>query len=787
MIDIDGFLKSHQIYLRQLEEIWGHATLQQLPLLSELSVHHGESIRSKQADAARGSAEALSKLMLQMAMPTVGEAFRQYVIDFGQRWVLFLDTLYRRGNALIEREKEGFKPVLAFDYEVVIDGCNLDRPVNYSLVHIHPPQGTMAPQEDARPWVIIDPRAGHGSGIGGFKSESEVGVALRNGHPVYFVIFHPSPEPRQTLADVCAAEAAFLREIHRRHPHSPKPLVTGNCQGGWATMILAATHPNLMGPVVIAGAPLSYWAGENGRSVFRYLGGVAGGAVPALLMSDLGGGVFDGANLALNFEQLNPARTWFRKSFDLFADVDSGAERYLEFERWWSGFYFMNENEIRWIVENLFIGNKLGRGEAILNDGTLVDLRRIESPVVVFASHGDNITPPQQALNWIPDLYTSVKEIEAHGHVIIYTLHDSVGHLGIFVSAQVANRQHEQIGTVVKTIESLAPGLYEMLITKDEQGAYSVSFEARTIDNILALDDGREEEIEFAAAAKFSEWATKTYELTWQPIIHFLVTPAVAEAGRRFHPMRQQHYLFSRRNPLLAYVEDLAEQVRGTRVPAARDNPFVQFEQLCAGWIEENWNLYRDMRDASIELIFHTIYGTPWMRRLGATRQARPDTHDVHKFPHVQDAIRRAGMGGYAEGIVRMLILLARARGSVRRERLERSNKVLHSRPPFRSMTPERRSRIIHEQALIVEFAGAEAVDRLAEMLRDPVDRYRALNMVLEVAGPIEEMDSATIDMFRRFQRTLLTLAREWREPAAVAKAVGKSEGAGPGQDESRS
>jgi hypothetical protein len=340
---------------------------------------------------------------------------------------------------------------------------------------------------------------------------------------------------------------------------------------------------------------------------------------------------------------------------------------------------------------------------------------------------------------------------------------------------------------VVKTIESLAPGLYEMLITKDEQGAYSVSFEARTLDNILALDDGREEEIEFAAAAKFSEWATKTYELTWQPIIHFLVTPAVAEAGRRFHPMRQQHYLFSRRNPLLAYVEDLAEQVRGTRVPAARDNPFVQFEQLCAGWIEENWNLYRDMRDASIELIFHTIYGTPWMRRLGATRQARPDTHDVHKFPHVQDAIRRAGMGGYAEGIVRMLILLARARGSVRRERLERSNKVLHSRPPFRSMTPERRSRIIHEQALIVEFAGAEAVDRLAEMLRDPVDRYRALNMVLEVAGPIEEMDSATIDMFRRFQRTLLTLAREWREPAAVAKAVGKSEGAGPGQDESRS
>jgi Protein of unknown function (DUF3141) len=38
-----------------------------------------------------------------------------------------------------------------------------------------------------RPYVIIDPRAGHGPGIGGFKDDSQVGVALAAGHPVYFV------------------------------------------------------------------------------------------------------------------------------------------------------------------------------------------------------------------------------------------------------------------------------------------------------------------------------------------------------------------------------------------------------------------------------------------------------------------------------------------------------------------------------------------------------------------------------------------------------------------------
>ena len=68
-----------------------------------------------------------------------------------------------------------------------------------------------------------------------------------------------------------------------------------------------------MGPIVVAGAPLSYWAGQNGRNPFRYFGGIAGGAVPALLAADLGAGKFDGAHLVLNFELLNPGKNWFRK------------------------------------------------------------------------------------------------------------------------------------------------------------------------------------------------------------------------------------------------------------------------------------------------------------------------------------------------------------------------------------------------------------------------------------------------------------------------------------------
>ena len=195
----------------------------------------------------------------------------------------------------------------------------------------------------------------------------------------------------------------------------------------------------------------------------------------------------------------------------------------------------------------MFVGNKLTRGEAFSATAAPIDLTRITAPVVVFASYGDNITPPQQALNWIADLYGSVEEIARNGHVIIYTLHESIGHLGIFVSAQVANKQHEQIGSVVKTIELLAPGLYEMLIGEDENG-YTVAFEERSIADVLALDDGRDEELEFAAVAGIvGSWATKDIlQLTWQRAPAARSRPRAGDP-QRSDRLRLQHYFFSYR------------------------------------------------------------------------------------------------------------------------------------------------------------------------------------------------------------------------------------------------
>ena len=218
--------------------------------------------------------------------------------------------------------------------------------------------------------------------------------------------FYPEPMPGQTLGDVAAAEARFVEEVTKLHPEAQgKPCVIGNCQAGWAVMMLAATRPELFGPIIIPGSPLSYWAGVEGQNPMRYSGGLYGGSWLTALTSDLGRGKFDGANLVGNFENLNPANTYWAKNYDLWSKVDTESERFLEFETWWGGHVNLNAEERQWIVDQLFIGTRLATAEIVTGDGVRIDLRNIRSPILCFCSKGDNITPPQQALGWIVDLY----------------------------------------------------------------------------------------------------------------------------------------------------------------------------------------------------------------------------------------------------------------------------------------------------------------------------------------------------------------------------------------------
>jgi pimeloyl-ACP methyl ester carboxylesterase len=629
------------------------------------------------------TSEARSGDALAPWTPDLVKEASSYWLDAFQRGILFLDVMRVRSLRRDEHIAKLAPHVLKFGAELIMDGRTLPRPVNYVLARISPPAGIKI-DETKRPFVIVDPRAGHGPGIGGFKAQSEIGVAFNAGHPCYFIGFLPEPVPGQTIEDIAEAEAAFLERVIALHPRADgKPAVIGNCQAGWAIMMVAAKRPELFGPIIVAGSPLSYWAGVRGENPMRYTGGLLGGSWLTALVGDLGNGKFDGAWLVSNFENLNPANTYWTKHYNLYAKVDSEAPRYLEFEEWWGAHVILNAQEMQAIADQLFIGNKLASAEIISSDGTTIDLRNIRSPIVVFCSKADNITPPPQALDWILDLYASVEDIRAHGQTIIYAVHPSAGHLGIFVSGSVAKKEHDEFASNIDLIDVLPPGLYEAVMTPKEKmgeatdlvgGNYLVRFEPRTLDDIRALGgNSPEDERSFATAARISEINLGLYRTFVQPWIRLWGNEGFADWMRRMQPLRLQYEAFSRTNPLMGFVPSAASNVREHRAPVPAENPFWQAQQWASNWITTSLNIFRDMRDQWLESLFHSIYGSPAVQALAGLKasEASPRRHPgvdsvyrVFVSRRIEELTWAVGEGGAREAAIRAALYIRLPEGA---------------------------------------------------------------------------------------------------------------------------
>lgn len=666
----------------------------------------------------------------------------RYATDLVERSVLFWDTLRQRGNAFVDQARQGLQPVLHFEHELVVDGRKLPRPVNYALVRLLPPEGVVI-DVSKRPYVIIDPRAGHGPGIGGFKDDSQAGVALKAGHYVYFVIFFRDPEPGQTLLDVCAAEEQFIRKVRELHPDSPKPAIVGNCQGGWAAMMVASSDPDHTGPLVINGAPMSYWSGAwsegEGDNPMRYSGGMLGGTWLASLTADLGNGKFDGAHLVQNFENLNPANSLWDKYYHLFDNIDTEPPRFLDFERWWGGYYLMNREEIEWITRNLFVGNKLWSGEVRGLDGAAFDLRDIKSPIILFASLGDNITPPQQAFNWVADIYGSTEEIKARGQVIVGLVHQSIGHLGIFVSGKVAKKEHQQIASVLEAIEAFPPGLYGMEIAerRGENGKieYDVSFREYRLEDIVERLNRfeRTDEHPFEAVKRVSELNQRAYELFLQPWVRLMSNETTANLQRQFHPLRAQRWAFSDMNPWLAWLAPTAEAVRAKRVAQAHDEtPLKEFEHYGSAMISASLDFYRAMRDAMTESAFFSFYGNMFVIEQGEEAQARPieAAGAPRDLSFVKDALASMTEGGYTEALARAACLLARRGEPLPLARLVLRHELAKDYAAYLPQLPgDQWRRVRGEQEIIVRYEPEQALATLPHLLEDPKDREKLLEL----------------------------------------------------------
>ncbi len=704
----------------------------------------------------------------------------EYMVDAFQRSVLFLDLLRERGNEQIEITSRPMATVLRFDHEVLMSGRSLPRPINYALSRIVPPPG-VATDPRKRPVVVVDPRAGQGPGIGGFKAESEIGDALNAGHPVYFIGFGATPAPGQQFLDVVEGQVKFFERVVELHPDAPRPFAIGNCQAGYQTLMVAMLRPDLFGPCLVAGAPMSYWQGVHGKNPMRYSGGLLGGSWLTAMTSDLGNGKFDGTGLILNFDVLNPANWLWGKQYEVYTNIDTGAARFLKFEKWWGDFIQLNGDELQFLVDNLFIGDKLTRNQLQSRDGAIFDVRNITSPIIVFTSTEDNISPPPQTLGWILDLYRDVDDIRSAGRTIVYCLSHKIGHLALFVSSKVGAEQDEEFVQLIDVIDCLAPGLYEMAISPRPAdvplggfvtGDWIARFEARSLDDIRALGrNSPEDDRAFAAVARLSELNLSIYRALMQPLVRTLANQPAADLAQALNPLRLSYTIIADSNPWMKGVRKLAAGVAATRKPAAADNPFLAFQARASDQIIAALDAYRVARDQMAEQTFFGFYGSPSVQAIlgineGSEVRPLPSTspEELAARQARSDAFAsKLQTGGFDEALTRA-VLYVNAADRMLDQRCALALNV--ARQQLMHLSLAEFKALVREQAFLLQLERERAVEALAFLAPQADARKELLQQVRAIVGAGDPPTTAERDRLARLSQVLTAPIEKPAAPA---------------------
>jgi hypothetical protein len=713
-------------------------------------------------------------------------ALPEYLIDAHQRGILFLDLLRQRGDEEIEITSQPLATVLSFGHEVLMDGRSLSRPMNYTLSRIAPPPGIVIDPRK-RPVVVTDPRAGQGPGVGGFKAESEIGDALRAGHPVYFIGFAATPIAGQQFLDVVEGLVSFFERVVELHPDAPRPFAIGNCQAGYQTLMVAILRPDLFGPCLVAGSPMSYWQGVRGKNPMRYAGGLLGGSWLVAMMSDLGAGKIDGRNLVLNFDSLSPANWLWGKQYEVYTHVDTDAARYLKFEKWWGDFIQLNGDELQFLVDELFIGDKLTRNQIKSRNGAIFDLRDITSPIIVFTSIKDNISPPPQTLGWILDLYRDVEDIRANGRTIVYCVSQKVGHLAIFVSAKVGAKQDEEFIQLMDVIDCLPPGLYEMVISPRpadapaggfDTGDWMARFEARSLDDIRALGrNSPEDDRAFAAVARLSELNLSLYRTFVQPLVRAVASQRTADLASALDPLRLSYTIFSDKNPWMKAMQPLAAAAAAARRPVLDDNPFLLLQTRASEQITEALNAYRDARDPLEEKLFFGFYGSPMVQALLDVNEeniARPILDASLEKLAARQARTEAyestlATGGFDEALTRSVLYVIGA-DRVLDQRCALALNV--ARQKFMHLSLAKFKVMVRDQFFVLQLEAQRAIEALADIVQKSA-RTELLQQTRAIANAGGPLTKAEGDRLERLSQALAAPIETPEAPAIAGKSRG--------------
>ena len=252
-----------------------------------------------------------------------------------------------------------------------------------------------------------------------------------------------------------------------------------------------------------------------------------------------------------------------------------------------------------------------------------------------------------------------------------------------------------------------------------------------------------EDERRFAAAARVSEINLDLYRTFAQPIVRAFATPSTAAFMQRMHPLRLQYEMLAETNPFMKWVGQAAQQVREDRRAVAQDNPLVKMQEVASNGIVDALDSWRDITEQMSEKMFLSIYGSPVLQAaVGIDPKATEPMRKAGKSTlHLQLVEKRIAElkakipeGGIREALVRAVLYVGMARGSMDERGFEVVRRVRQAQKELPALSLEQFKALVREQYFMLIIDPTTAVETIPLMLPPAREtRAKAFDLVQDI------------------------------------------------------
>jgi tellurite resistance protein len=280
------------------------------------------------------------------------------------------------------------------------------------------------------------------------------------------------------------------------------------------------------------------------------------------------------------------------------------------------------------------------------------------------------------------------------------------------------------------------------------------------MEDILALDDGLEDEDAFHAVAAVSRLNDKLYLSFFSPLIRSMMDETTAETIRQLHPLRSQRYIFAGSNPVMWPVKYWADWIRKNRLPVTGDNMFLEWERKWSDSITSSLDYFRDSRDLYLESTFKLLYENPWMKTLFPNQEkfAAPQTEAADQIEgEIRNEmwLKTAEQGGFEAAVVRIILAVSAADASIDQREYLAAYDAIVACDRLGKLDRTEIKRLVKQQAAIIDHDKERALKALPRLLSRKASRQKAFEIANSVAQADFEIDQQEQEILEQIKSIL--------------------------------